>query len=837
MIITTTSNKSQNKIKSLCILEDPSPAEREGCSVKSSPPPVIAPLVVDSSTTTHLVTAMPWFRKSHSSSHSHSGKKRGRNRITKDSISLPTDFKHCYHMDAGGKDGYTGLPPEWSSAAQAEKSKSEQNSQFKTAQISQENEASTDFSTKQSPVSEKGNLILLNGSGSDSDSGDNKEISQKRNNSSSVPDAPKSSDCKSSSSSTTTTTTTSANNNRSNRASIYKEWNARNLSARSLSNKSSNSSTENNDSNNTGGGGGGMGLTKRPSPIVRGKDTNLEDTIWFIRKHCESMSNESIREDELQTSSQHSQQSGGHIEREPSARGRFRSRTRPESLMQLRSSPINRKNVVSFTSSSSTSAMLQAGDQNPSSAFCLSAPSEVIQSDLGLYALTNGSESKSSISQYRISSPNGSSGYFGSNASSLFNAKLSSSSGHQIAAGSSGSSNQQSIRPNSSYGSSTSSSASSSHQQPPQPNSSYGLSTSSSASSSHQQPPQPNSSYGLSTSSSASSSHHQPQQPNSSYSSSTSSSASSSHHQPQQPNSSYSSSTGSSASQPQQPNSSYSSSSHSPSDIHDSSITDLSETISSQSNHYMGARFHSLQRRPNYSNSGTGTGLQHGYSYRNTASKHSNGGGGGVGHYGTTPRSHKIFQSVNTHMHCPMPETGSATGNTTGSVYRKQERAERDYYDQPQSQRYNRPDHRPVAQKSSSASMGSPSTYGGVSSTTGFPSTGGISSAGYTGGGVSSTTTLPSTGGSVSNMTNSQKRERQTSQMSSEKFRATLELLVNPTDPRKQYKSFVKIGEGSTGLVYTARHIASNKVVAVKKMNLWTQQRRELLFNEVSDWF
>lgn len=69
--------------------------------------------------------------------------------------------------------------------------------------------------------------------------------------------------------------------------------------------------------------------------------------------------------------------------------------------------------------------------------------------------------------------------------------------------------------------------------------------------------------------------------------------------------------------------------------------------------------------------------------------------------------------------------------------------------------------------------------------------------------------------------------------MSAEQFRATIGLLVNPSDPRYDLDWFVKIGEGSTGTVYTAHQLSTNRVVAVKKMNLWNQQRKELLFNEV----
>ena len=69
--------------------------------------------------------------------------------------------------------------------------------------------------------------------------------------------------------------------------------------------------------------------------------------------------------------------------------------------------------------------------------------------------------------------------------------------------------------------------------------------------------------------------------------------------------------------------------------------------------------------------------------------------------------------------------------------------------------------------------------------------------------------------------------------MPNERFRKALESLVNPCDPRNDFTDFVKIGEGSTGIVYTARQISKNRTVAIKKMDIWNQQRKELLFNEV----
>ena len=56
-----------------------------------------------------------------------------------------------------------------------------------------------------------------------------------------------------------------------------------------------------------------------------------------------------------------------------------------------------------------------------------------------------------------------------------------------------------------------------------------------------------------------------------------------------------------------------------------------------------------------------------------------------------------------------------------------------------------------------------------------------------------------------------------------------------PGDPREYLDSFIKIGEGSTGIVCIASEKHSGKQVAVKKMDLRKQQRRELLFNEVRE--
>ncbi|KAJ1109082.1 hypothetical protein NDU88_006449 [Pleurodeles waltl] len=75
--------------------------------------------------------------------------------------------------------------------------------------------------------------------------------------------------------------------------------------------------------------------------------------------------------------------------------------------------------------------------------------------------------------------------------------------------------------------------------------------------------------------------------------------------------------------------------------------------------------------------------------------------------------------------------------------------------------------------------------------------------------------------------------QREPQRVSHEQFRTALQKVVDPGDPRSYLDNFIKIGEGSTGIVCIATVKQSGKLVAVKKMDLRKQQRRELLFNEV----
>lgn len=160
---------------------------------------------------------------------------------------------------------------------------------------------------------------------------------------------------------------------------------------------------------------------RRPSPIIRGSESCIEDTLKYVKKHYGSVSTpEEVREN--------------NEPQEEFLEIHFGSRSRTGSLMQLgtptasaTTSPVNRGNIISYTSSS-TSTMSRSNDPLPSS-FFLSAPNEVVRSDLGLYDCVseNASECGTVMSHSRINSPSESSGYFGSTLSSLYSSSRMSS--------------------------------------------------------------------------------------------------------------------------------------------------------------------------------------------------------------------------------------------------------------------------------------------------------------------------------------------------------------------------------------------------------------------------
>ena len=60
----------------------------------------------------------------------------------------------------------------------------------------------------------------------------------------------------------------------------------------------------------------------------------------------------------------------------------------------------------------------------------------------------------------------------------------------------------------------------------------------------------------------------------------------------------------------------------------------------------------------------------------------------------------------------------------------------------------------------------------------------------------------------------------QPTSLSHEQFRAALQMVVSAREPRHDLDNFIKIGEGSTGIVCIATERSTLKHVAVKRMDL-----------------
>lgn len=62
---------------------------------------------------------------------------------------------------------------------------------------------------------------------------------------------------------------------------------------------------------------------------------------------------------------------------------------------------------------------------------------------------------------------------------------------------------------------------------------------------------------------------------------------------------------------------------------------------------------------------------------------------------------------------------------------------------------------------------------------------------------------------------------------------AKLQSICNPKNPTLLYRNFVKIGQGASGDVYSARQVGTNLSVAIKKMNINQQPKKEFIVNEI----
>ncbi|PFH57128.1 hypothetical protein XA68_15479 [Ophiocordyceps unilateralis] len=62
---------------------------------------------------------------------------------------------------------------------------------------------------------------------------------------------------------------------------------------------------------------------------------------------------------------------------------------------------------------------------------------------------------------------------------------------------------------------------------------------------------------------------------------------------------------------------------------------------------------------------------------------------------------------------------------------------------------------------------------------------------------------------------------------------ASLKRICNDGDPRDVFRNFTKIGQGASGGVFTGYERGSNRLVAIKQMNLEQQPKKDLIINEI----
>lgn len=69
--------------------------------------------------------------------------------------------------------------------------------------------------------------------------------------------------------------------------------------------------------------------------------------------------------------------------------------------------------------------------------------------------------------------------------------------------------------------------------------------------------------------------------------------------------------------------------------------------------------------------------------------------------------------------------------------------------------------------------------------------------------------------------------------MSDEEILEKLRTIVSVGDPNRKYTKMEKIGQGASGIVYTAIESSTGVEVAIKQMNLSQQPKKELIINEI----
>ncbi|KAL3280857.1 hypothetical protein HHI36_004086 [Cryptolaemus montrouzieri] len=75
--------------------------------------------------------------------------------------------------------------------------------------------------------------------------------------------------------------------------------------------------------------------------------------------------------------------------------------------------------------------------------------------------------------------------------------------------------------------------------------------------------------------------------------------------------------------------------------------------------------------------------------------------------------------------------------------------------------------------------------------------------------------------------------EKRKKKMSDEEILEKLRSIVSVGDPNRKYNKIDKIGQGASGVVYTAIESSTGMEVAIKQMNLSQQPKKELIINEI----
>ena len=319
---------------------------------------------------------MPWFKKRKSM------QVKKRNRLSKKDISQPIDFKHCYHAEFDTSiQGFAGLPPQWSSLICSTNEKNQLDldstpcdSLDSTLIAPKTPERSQSVSSTPTQSHKKQPSVELEICASPSQ----QQLTVAQDDRSSIQESTKSD-------------------------SKITPCNSAGSSKLSLASSCS------------------LGLTKRPSPIVRGPEYGLEETMKYVRKHCRSSSHGNPIERELIREALFLNRHSGHEQIAEEDFIPFGTRARAGSYHQIRTSPINRRQIVSYTPGGPIS---YSTDRLP--ATFMAAPNEVAKSDLGLYDCENNTYDSHTTILSRINSPSESSGYFGSTRSSLNSSRMSS---------------------------------------------------------------------------------------------------------------------------------------------------------------------------------------------------------------------------------------------------------------------------------------------------------------------------------------------------------------------------------------------------------------------------